>query len=84
MPLINITAEFVQDAAANNPMVDDIKKMFKTMRYLGSDENTFAPIFLVEAEGFEPGEYFIEIVQNVVLKDDGVDVNYKLQRVKDA
>lgn len=86
MPLLKMSKEFMQDVIALNPIIGDITELFTSMQYLGSDNTGLSPcdIFLVSVKGFEPGEYFVEIIQTVKIEEDGPSYHHEVKRAKDA
>jgi len=83
MPLIRISNELYQDILAENPLVkEEVENLFTSMTYLGYDRERNANVILVSAPGFEPGEYFVEIVFTVRLGENGEKrFTYELKRV---
>ena len=72
MPLLSPREEFIQDCmkfCANN---DSLNSLFTSVKLLkretvwGIDgEWMIEPIFEVEAEGFEPGDYYVDLYTSV-------------------
>lgn len=86
MPLLKLSIEAAQDLFAKSPMAIDMSELFSSVEYLGSNHLSMTPysIFIVKKEGFEPGEYFVDIIHTVKIGEDGPSSHFEVKRSKDV
>ena len=87
MPLIRFSREFMAFVVSDNKLAVALSEVLSEATYLGSTSdgdpsphpNTV--IYLISAEGFEPGEYFLETCVESFMYNDEINYTVKLKRI---